>query len=43
MLRGGLLPFDAGTDVDAAALIYRRCRDAGIATRHDRHMIAAVA
>lgn len=30
MLRGGLLPFDAPTDFDAAALIYRRCRQAGI-------------
>ncbi len=29
MLRGGLLHFDAATDFDAAALIYRRCRHAG--------------
>lgn len=33
MLRGGLLPFDAPTDFDAAALIYRRCRQAGITPR----------
>lgn len=44
MLRGGLLPFDAATDFDAAALIYRRCRMAGI-TPHGMIdcMIAAVA
>jgi predicted nucleic acid-binding protein len=30
LLRGGLLSFDATTDFDAAALIYRRCRQAGI-------------
>ena len=29
MLRGGLLHFDAATDFDAAALIYRRCPQAG--------------
>jgi predicted nucleic acid-binding protein len=33
MLRGGLLPFDATTDFDAAALIHRRCRRAGITPR----------
>jgi len=33
MMRGGLLPFDAVTDFDAAALIYRRCRQSGITPR----------
>ena len=33
MLRGGLLTFEATTDFDAAALIYRRCRAAGITPR----------
>jgi predicted nucleic acid-binding protein len=44
MLRGGLLTFDATTDFDAAALIYRRCRSAGITPRGMIDcMIAAVA
>ena len=44
MLRGGLLPFDTTTDFDAAALIYRRCRAAGITPRGMIDcMIAAVA
>jgi predicted nucleic acid-binding protein len=44
LLRGGLLPFDAVTDFDAAALIYRRCRQAGITPRGLIDcMIAAVA
>ena len=44
MLRGGLLPFDPATDFDAAALIYRRCRQAGITPRGMIDcMIAAVA
>ncbi|TAM85386.1 MAG: PIN domain nuclease [Jatrophihabitans sp.] len=44
MLRGGLLPFDAPTDFDAAALIYRRCRQAGVTPRGMIDcMIAAVA
>jgi hypothetical protein len=44
MLRGGLLPFDAPTDFAAAALIYRRCRQAGITPRGMIDcMIAAVA
>jgi predicted nucleic acid-binding protein len=44
MLRGGLLHFDAPTDFDAAALIYRRCRQAGITPRGMIDcMIAAVA
>ena len=44
MLRGGLLRFDATTDFDAAALIYRRCRQAGINPRGMIDcMIAAVA
>lgn len=30
LLRGGLLPFDAAIDFEAASLIYRRCRQAGI-------------
>jgi predicted nucleic acid-binding protein len=44
LLRGGLLNFDAPTDFDAAALIYRRCRRAGITPRGMIDcMIAAVA
>lgn len=44
MLRGGLLPFDAPTDFDAAALIYQRCRQAGVTPRGMIDcMIAAVA
>ena len=44
MTRGGLLPFDAVTDFDAAALIYRRCRAAGVTPRGMIDcMIAAVA
>jgi len=44
MLRGGLLPFDAPTDFDGAALIYRRCRSAGVTPRGMIDcMIAAVA
>jgi predicted nucleic acid-binding protein len=44
MLRGGLLAFDATTDFDAAALIYRRCRQRGITPRGMLDcMIAAVA
>ena len=44
MLRGGLLPFDGPTDFDAASLIYRRCRLAGITPRGMIDcMIAAVA
>jgi predicted nucleic acid-binding protein len=44
MLRGGLLPFDAATDFEAAAVIYRRCRSAGITPRGMIDcMIAAVA
>jgi predicted nucleic acid-binding protein len=44
LLRGGLLPFDGPTDFDAAALIYRRCRQAGITPRGMIDcMIAAVA
>lgn len=44
MLRGGLLQFDATTDFDAAALIYRRCRQAGVTPRGMIDcMIAAVA
>jgi predicted nucleic acid-binding protein len=44
MLRGGLLAFDAPTDFDAAALIYRRCRQAGVTPRGMVDcMIAAVA
>jgi predicted nucleic acid-binding protein len=44
MLRGGLLHFDATTDFDAAALIYRRCRQAGVTPRGMIDcMIAAVA
>jgi predicted nucleic acid-binding protein len=44
MWRGGLLHFDAAIDFDAAALIYRRCRQAGITPRGTIDcMIAAVA
>jgi predicted nucleic acid-binding protein len=44
MLRGGLLRFDAATDFDGAALIYSRCRQAGITPRGMIDcMIAAVA
>lgn len=44
MLRGGLLPFDASADFDAAALIFRRCRQAGVTPRGMTDcMIAAVA
>jgi predicted nucleic acid-binding protein len=44
MLRGGLLPFDAQIDFDAAALIYRHCRATGITPRGMIDcMIAAVA
>jgi predicted nucleic acid-binding protein len=44
MLRGGLLRFDAVTDFEAAALIYRRCRQSGITPRGMIDcMIAAVA
>jgi len=44
MLRGGLLHFDAPTDFDAAARIYRRCRETGITPRGMIDcMIAAVA
>jgi len=44
LLRGGLLPFDGPTDFDAAALIYRRCRQAGVIPRGMIDcMIAAVA
>lgn len=44
MLRGGLLPFDAASDFEAAAQIYRRCRRAGITPRGMVDcMIAAVA
>jgi predicted nucleic acid-binding protein len=44
MLRGPLLPFDAVSDFDAAAQIYRRCRRAGVTPRGMVDcMIAAVA
>jgi predicted nucleic acid-binding protein len=44
LLRGGLLPVLAPTDFDAAALIYRRCRTAGVTPRGMVDcMIAAVA
>jgi len=33
MFRGGLLPFDAPTDFDGAAHIYRRCRQQGVTPR----------
>ena len=44
LLHGGLLPVDPAADFDAAALIYRRCRQAGITPRGMTDcMIAAVA
>ena len=44
MWRGGLLHFHAAIDLDAAALIYRRCRQAGITPRGTIDcMIATVA
>lgn len=44
LLRFGLAPFDAVTDFDAAARIYRRCRGAGVTPRGMVNcMIAAVA
>lgn len=44
LLRPGLLHFDAATDCDAAARIYRRCRRSGITPRGMIDcMIAAVA
>ncbi|HEY2314421.1 MAG TPA: PIN domain nuclease [Streptosporangiaceae bacterium] len=44
LLRFHLHPFDAATDFDAAALIYRRCRQAGVTPRGLVDcMIAAVA
>lgn len=44
MLRGGLLAFDAASDFEAAAQIYRRCRRAGVTPRGMVDcMIAAVA
>jgi predicted nucleic acid-binding protein len=44
MLRGGVLPFDAASDFEAAAQIYRRCRRAGHTPRGMVDcMIAAVA
>jgi predicted nucleic acid-binding protein len=44
LLRGGLLPFDASTDFEAAARIYRRCRRSGVTPRGMIDcMIAAVA
>ncbi len=33
LLRFGFVPFDAVTDFDAAAKIYRRCRQTGITPR----------
>lgn len=33
LLRFHLLPFDAGSDFEAAARIYRRCRQAGVIPR----------
>jgi predicted nucleic acid-binding protein len=44
LLRGGLLPFESPTDFEAAAMVYRLCRHAGI-TPHGMTdcMIAAVA
>lgn len=33
LLRFTLLPFDAGTDFDAAVTIYRRCRRVGVTPR----------
>ncbi len=44
LLRFGLVPFDAPTDFEAAARIYRRCRRAGVTPRGMVDcMIAAVA
>lgn len=44
LLRFGFVPFDAVTDFDAAARIYRRCRQAGVTPRGMVDcMIAAVA
>ncbi len=44
LMRFRLLPFDAAVDFDAATLIYRRCRKAGITPRGMVDcMIAAVA
>ena len=44
LLRFELLPFDAVSDFDSAAVIYRRCREAGITPRGLLDcMIAAVA
>jgi hypothetical protein len=44
LLRFRLLPFDAASDFDAAARIYRRCRSAGFTPRGMVDcMIAAVA
>jgi predicted nucleic acid-binding protein len=44
LLRFRLLPFDAAVDFDAATLIYRRCRSAGVTPRGMVDcMIAAVA
>lgn len=44
LLRFGLVPFDAPTDFEAAARIYRRCRGAGVTPRGMVDcMIAAVA
>lgn len=44
LLRFGLAPFDAVTDFDAAARIYRRCRQVGVTPRGMVDcMIAAVA
>lgn len=44
LLRGGLLALDPASDFDAAAVIYRRCRQAGITPRGMIDcMIAAVA
>ena len=44
LLRFGFAPFDAVTDFDAAASIYRRCRQVGVTPRGMVDcMIAAVA
>jgi predicted nucleic acid-binding protein len=44
LLRFGFVPFDAVTDFDAAARIYRRCRQVGVTPRGMVDcMIAAVA
>ena len=44
LLRFGFVPFDAVTDFEAAARIYRRCRQAGVTPRGMVDcMIAAVA